>query len=75
MENVMSYDLKEVSALAEFMVKAAARPENRATDGRVSWDFVSADVYLDYEGDFDEEMIEEAIDLILEAAEELPTIH
>ena len=67
-------DYAKVTPLAEFIIKAIAEnPENRTADG-VNWNFVSADVYMDYKGDFDDEMIDDAIDLILEAANQ-PTIH
>ena len=63
---MMNYE--EVGSLAKFMIEAiAANPENRTETG-VNWDFVSADVYMDYTGKFDDDMIEAAIDLILEAA-------
>lgn len=66
-----------IGELAKFMVEAiATNPENRDENG-VNWDFVSSDVYLDYAGEFNDEMINDAIDLIYEAAEEenRPTIH
>jgi len=67
-------DYAKVTPLAEFIIKAIAEnPENRTADG-VNWNFVFADVYMDYKGDFDDEMIDDAIDLILEAANQ-PTIH
>ena len=67
-------DYAKVTPLAEFIIKAIAEnPENRTADG-VNWNFVSADVYMDYKGDFDDEMIDDAIDLILEAANQ-PTVH
>ena len=73
-------DYNKVSPLAQFMIKSiATNPENRNEDGTVDWNFVSSDVYLEYNGDFDDEMIDDAIDLILEAAasevENKPTIH
>lgn len=64
----------EIAELAKFMIKEIAnRPENRNENG-VNWDFVSADVYMDYEGRFDDEMIEDAIDLIYEAVNK-PVLH
>ena len=64
----------ELTELACFMIKAIAEnPENKTPDG-VNWDFVSADVYMDYTGVFNDDMIEEAIDLIYEAAEK-PLLH
>jgi hypothetical protein len=68
---------EQIGELAKFMIEAIAlNPENRDENG-VNWDFVSSDVYLDYAGEFNDEMIEDAIDLILEAAEmeKKPTIH
>lgn len=73
----MMIDYTTVGNLACFMIKCIAEnPENRTEDG-VNWDFVSSDVYLSYDGEFDDEMIEQAIDLIYEAAEkgEGPTLH
>lgn len=62
-------DYDKLTSLAKFMIEAiATRPENRDSDG-VNWNFVSSDVYIDYEGEFNDEMIEQAIDLIYEAAE------
>ena len=60
-------DYAKVTPLAEFIVKAIAEnPENRTADG-VNWNFVSADVHMDYKGEFDDGMIDDAIDLIYEA--------
>ena len=69
-------DYEALGELAKFMVEAiATNPENIGVDG-VNWDFVSSDVYLDYAGEFNDEMINDAIDLIIEAAEtEKVTIH
>jgi hypothetical protein len=73
---MMMKDYEALGELAKFMVEAIAmNPENRNENG-VNWDFVSSDVYLDYAGEFNDEMIEDAIDLIIEAAEtEKVTIH
>ena len=71
-------DYIQIGELAKFMIEAVAlNPENRNEDGSVNWDFVSSDVYLDYQGEFNDEMINDAIDLIYEAAEQenAPTIH
>ena len=71
----MNYEA--LGELAKFMIEAIAKnPENIGEDG-VNWDFVSSDVYLDYEGEFNDEMINDAIDLIYEAAEQenSPTLH
>jgi len=67
-------DYDKVTPLATFMIEAiATRPENRGFDG-VNWDFVTSDVYFDYKGEFTDEMIEQAIDLIYEAANK-PILH
>jgi hypothetical protein len=65
---------EQLTELACFMIEQiATRPENRDENG-VNWNFVSADVHIDYTGVFDDDMIEEAIDLIYEAAEK-PLLH
>lgn len=64
----------EIGNLACFMIEAIANcPENRDENG-VNWNYVSADVYFDYKGNFDNDMINDAIDLIYEAAN-LPVLH
>ena len=61
-------DYIQIGELAKFMIEAVAlNPENRNEDGSVNWDFVSSDVYLDYQGEFNDEMINDAIDLIGQA--------
>jgi len=67
-------NIEQIKDLACFMIKAIAQnPENRGVDG-VNWDFVSSDVYFDYKGEFDHDMIEDAIELIYEAANQ-PVLH
>ena len=57
-----------IAKLAKFMIEEIAKREENIDENGVNWDFVSADVYFDYKGEFDNEMIEDAIDLIYEAA-------
>jgi hypothetical protein len=67
-------DYDKVTPLAQFMIEMIAKyPENREADG-VRWDYVHDDVMMDYPGEFDDELFEEAVDLILEAAYK-PTLH
>lgn len=66
---------EQIGELAKFMIGAIASDPNNIGEDGVNWDFVSSDVYLDYDGAFDDEMIEDAINLILEAAEKKVTIH
>ena len=76
-------DYKKVGALAEFMVKViASYPSLRyENEGEVRWDYVYDHCVMQYPYEFDVEMFEEAVNLILEAAmrvdadEETPTIH
>lgn len=71
----MIKNYEEIGNLAVFMLEAIkANPENKGADG-VNWDFVSADVYMDYKGPFNDMMIEDAIDLIIEAAETKVVYH
>lgn len=77
----MIYDLEDLSELASFMVKRlASNPDTiDSVNRRVNWDILKAEVYLDYDDVFSEEMYHEAAKLVEEALAQMQaqsaTIH
>jgi hypothetical protein len=53
--------------LAEKLIPIIANPENRTPSGKVDWNFVESDYYMDFENP-DSELFDKAVDLIIEAA-------
>jgi hypothetical protein len=53
--------------LAQKLIPVIANPENRTSCGKVIWDYVEADYYMDFENP-DDVLFSEAVDLIIEAA-------
>jgi hypothetical protein len=63
-----SLTLNEIKELAEFMIEQIAlRPEN-TENGEVVWDFVADDVRIQFGSKYDDDDINYAIGMIIEAA-------
>jgi hypothetical protein len=64
MNNVIEWD--DISELCSFMVEQVKIKKENSTDGYVNWDYVAADVCLEYKGKYDSDMITQAIHIITE---------
>jgi hypothetical protein len=56
--------------LTLYILKRMALPENVLEDGTPNWNFLDADIHIGYEGEFNDEMIEQAFDLIIHLSQE-----
>jgi hypothetical protein len=67
----MMCKLEDVKNLSFWMVETIAKNQSRAIDPDLGcdWDWVAAEVWAFYPGIVNEFLINEAIDLIIEAAE------
>jgi hypothetical protein len=67
----MKYDLEEVKQLCFWIIERIARNRNAVVDPELGcdWNWVAGEVWDFYPGIVNEFLINDAIDLILEAAE------
>jgi hypothetical protein len=66
----MMHDIEVVKDLCHWMIETVARNRPVAIkDGYCDWDWVAGEVWASYPGIVNEFLINEAIDLIIEAAE------
>jgi hypothetical protein len=67
----MNYKLKDVESLSIWMIERIAQNKDVALDQETGcdWDWVASEVWANYQGFFNEFVINESIDLIVEAAE------
>jgi len=68
----MIYDIEEVKQLSFWMIDRIAKNKDKALDleENYNWDWIAAEVWNSYPSMVDEFIINEAIDLILDAIEE-----
>lgn len=67
----MNYNLEDVKQLCYWMIDRIARNRDKAVDADLGcdWDWVAGEIWDFYPGIVNEFMINDAIDLIVEAAE------
>jgi hypothetical protein len=68
----MMHDIETIKELSIWMINTYVRNKDKAMNehGYCDWDWMAAEVWATYPGIVNEFLINEAIDLILEAAEE-----
>ncbi len=64
-------DFENVHRLAVWMINTIGKDQSRyMKDGAANWDWIAAEVWNSYNGIFNEFVINDAIDFIMEAAEQ-----